>query len=277
VSVDAVDVGFIGLINTVKSAGPVFQEAETPLLMLWDAKIPGAGLEGLTYVFGTGFSSPAAGQLLAQHARKQGLTTFAVLHQPDEWSELISRSFAQEIVRQGGYVQFDEQVSLDDADFKTVLLKIKEADAIYAPFVSNQDVFIRRARELGYTGQILSGDGVTDQVIQNAGRAAKGMLFTQVHDPGNPAMQHLHAVYEQKYHQKMDVPVFVALGYDGVHLVKDAIERAGSTDSNAIRDALAATQGFQGVLGETTMDSIGGSPKAERVFVVKDGQMVLAE
>ena len=48
--------------------------------------------------------------------------------------------------------------------------------------------------------------------------------------------------------------VFAALGYDGIHLIADAINRAGSLEGVAIRDALAATSGFQGVTGTITYE-----------------------
>jgi len=42
---------------------------------------------------------------------------------------------------------------------------------------------------------------------------------------------------------------FAALGYDAVGLIADAIKRAGSDDAKAIRDAIAATNGYVGVTG----------------------------
>jgi branched-chain amino acid transport system substrate-binding protein len=45
------------------------------------------------------------------------------------------------------------------------------------------------------------------------------------------------------------VPAFAPLGFD-TNLLADAVERAGSTEPEAIRAALAKTRDFQGVIGK---------------------------
>ena len=46
-----------------------------------------------------------------------------------------------------------------------------------------------------------------------------------------------------------------ATAYDAARLVFDAIKRAGTTDSRAIRDALATSANFPGVTGRITIDA----------------------
>ena len=45
-----------------------------------------------------------------------------------------------------------------------------------------------------------------------------------------------------------------ALGYDAALIMVDAIKRAGDTDRDKIRDAIAATKNFPGVTGNITID-----------------------
>jgi branched-chain amino acid transport system substrate-binding protein len=47
--------------------------------------------------------------------------------------------------------------------------------------------------------------------------------------------------FNAKYNK--DPNSFAALGYDCVYMLRDAIIKAGSTDSAAVKDALAATNG----------------------------------
>ena len=63
-----------------------------------------------------------------------------------------------------------------------------------------------------------------------------------------------------------------ALGYDSAGVMVDAIRRAGSTAGPSIRDAMAATRGYQGVTGVTTMDRERNASKAAVVIMVKDGR-----
>lgn len=53
----------------------------------------------------------------------------------------------------------------------------------------------------------------------------------------------------------------------------DAIKRAGSSDPQAICDALAQTKDFDGVTGKITMNADGDVEKSEATLkVVKDGK-----
>jgi len=67
------------------------------------------------------------------------------------------------------------------------------------------------------------------------------------------------------------------LGYDSAQVMVDAIRRAGNTEGPAVRDALAATKGFEGVTGTTTMDKERNASKAAVVIMVKDGQFKFVE
>ena len=60
-------------------------------------------------------------------------------------------------------------------------------------------------------------------------------------------------------------------------LLADAIERAGSADPTAIRDALAATQGFEAVTGTITYPEGQRKPaKSVTIIQVQDGQYSFA-
>ena len=52
----------------------------------------------------------------------------------------------------------------------------------------------------------------------------------------------------------VDLEAECLFGYDGVMWVVDAIERAGSADPTAIRDALENTDTFQGLIGTLVQD-----------------------
>ena len=54
---------------------------------------------------------------------------------------------------------------------------------------------------------------------------------------------------------------FAALGYDSVNLLANAIRRAGSTDPDAIRKALADTRNFEGIVGSISYSPESRVPK----------------
>jgi branched-chain amino acid transport system substrate-binding protein len=70
---------------------------------------------------------------------------------------------------------------------------------------------------------------------------------------------------------------FAALGYDTVKLIADAIRRAGSSDPQAIRAALAQTRDLPGVTGTITYQPGSRIPQKDvTVVLVKDGKFIQA-
>ncbi|MCG2728818.1 MAG: ABC transporter substrate-binding protein, partial [Acetobacterium sp.] len=79
--------------------------------------------------------------------------------------------------------------------------------------------------------------------------------------------------YKKAYPNSANIAAVSALGYDGYMMTLDAIERAGSADPVAIRDALAATKDFEGATGMITIDANGDATKNQAVIKgVKDGK-----
>ena len=56
-------------------------------------------------------------------------------------------------------------------------------------------------------------------------------------------------------------------------MIKDAIEKAGSTDRAAIRDAMSGMS-FEGVTGKFVLDETGTPEKSVAVIEFKDGEAV---
>jgi branched-chain amino acid transport system substrate-binding protein len=67
---------------------------------------------------------------------------------------------------------------------------------------------------------------------------------------------------------------FSALGYDSVHVLADALRRAGTTDGPKLRDALAATKNFAGVTGVTTINANRDASKPVTILAIKGGKTV---
>jgi len=76
--------------------------------------------------------------------------------------------------------------------------------------------------------------------------------------------------YQDKHDIVPDAPA--ALTYDAAKLLFQAIERAGSLDHKAVRDALADTD-YDGVTGHIKFKEGSGDPEKDVVIVeIKDGQ-----
>ncbi|MDF2441328.1 MAG: branched-chain amino acid transport system substrate-binding protein [Abditibacteriota bacterium] len=113
----------------------------------------------------------------------------------------------------------------------------------------------KQARELGITQPMLGGDGwESAQLTQIAGSAVQGCYFSThaAPDSGEPRMTKFRAAFKKKYNSEPDA--LTAVAYDAANMLFAAIKKAGDTDRDKIRDAIASTQNFPGVTGNITMD-----------------------
>ena len=62
-----------------------------------------------------------------------------------------------------------------------------------------------------------------------------------------------------------------ALGYDSAMVLADAMKRAGTTDGEKVKIALAATKDFQAVTGNITMNADRDVEKAMVILQIQNG------
>ncbi|MBE0606243.1 MAG: ABC transporter substrate-binding protein, partial [Deltaproteobacteria bacterium] len=89
----------------------------------------------------------------------------------------------------------------------------------------------------------------------------------------DPKVRAFVAKYEKAYGKKPDQ--FAAQAYDAFHIMANALKAAGSADRSKLRDALAATKNFQGVLGEFSFDAERDVVMAPNVLIVKGGKFTI--
>ena len=114
-------------------------------------------------------------------------------------------------------------------------------------------------------------DGVMQALDASAADVVEGAYFCNHYsaEDQNPIVQNFIKNYEETYKETPNA--FAALGYDAAYILADAIERAGSTDRQAIIDALAATE-YEGVTGKITFDEVGDPIKSLTIIKIVDGK-----
>ncbi|MFW5636797.1 MAG: ABC transporter substrate-binding protein, partial [Thermodesulfobacteriota bacterium] len=120
---------------------------------------------------------------------------------------------------------------------------------------------IRQARSMGIESVFIGGDGWDDLMYEYAGDALAGSYFADHWhvDLPDPRSKAFAARYEAGHARRPGS--LAALSYDTVHLLADAIRRAGSAAPKAIRNALADTRDFKGITGTITFDENGDPEK----------------
>ena len=113
---------------------------------------------------------------------------------------------------------------------------------------------------------------LTMDEVERAGEAAEGAIsFTYWSSTGDvPANRAFVENYMAKY--GAEPSRFAAASYATVHILAKAIADAGSSDSRAIRDALAQIENLDTVLGSFSFDANGDAVYDPAVLIVKDGK-----
>ena len=195
----------------------------------------------------------------------------------DGFSLSANEVYAETIAGIGIELLTTETFSTRDEDLRPQLTRIRdlEPDAVLVAANSfDQPTILVQGREVGIPDEVpfivpLMSVGE----VQHAGAAAEGAItfttwMSAADTPGNQAfVRNFIDTYDS------EPSVFSALAYTSVQLLVNAVSTAGSTDSDAIREALAATSGFDTVLGSFSFDAVGDAEYDPVILVVRDGDL----
>jgi branched-chain amino acid transport system substrate-binding protein len=265
-------------------AGRVFQKAGIPFIT------PGATAPDLPHQVGSGMFLAAYGDdaqalAMAKYAWNE-LKVRNVALWVDETS-VYTRTvggFFEEFFRNLGGAVDRRNFAAEVTDFGDLIAAFKKADpkpqAIYGASMPRTAVsLIEQVRDARIDVPLLSGDGWDDEAIVEASRrnGIENIYFTTHLFLGvdTPGMKEFTEAYKQKFGSPPP-NAFAPLGFDSVNLLATAIERAGSTQPDAIRTALANTRDFQGLVGKIAYSPGKRVPeKPVAVIKIDDGAEML--
>ena len=92
----------------------------------------------------------------------------------------------------------------------------------------------------------------------------------------NPAVQEFVKKYKAKYNGETPDDM-AALGYDSAVILAEAIKRAGTTDGDKLKDAIAATKEHKGVTGVITLDAHRDASKPAVILTISKGGFQFVE
>ena len=235
------------------------------------------------FIFRVCFLDEFQGRVLARFAREKlkAQKIFTLTDVKQDYSIDLLKFFKEEFTKLGGTIVGEQSYSTGDTDFRAQLTPIRAAkpDAVFVPgYYQEVALIVKQARQIGLTMPFIGCDGWANQtLLAIGGKAVDGCFFTNHFSPDDqsPIVNSFVTKYQEKYGVLPDT--FSALGYDAARLLADAIKRAGSSDPQAIRDALAKTAGFQGVTGEISLDANRNASKPGLIVTVKQGKFEIAE
>jgi branched-chain amino acid transport system substrate-binding protein len=204
-----------------------------------------------------------------------------------EYTRLLAQYWQDSYEQLGGKVLLDDTYAQGDSDFSAQIARLKaldpQPDCLYVSALTATDAgtLAKQLRAAGINSPMIGGDGYDAPELLTAGGAATENVYFTTHaflsaTQGSPKLKSFMAAYRQEYGADPQ-SAFAALGYDAIYLLADAIGRAGSTDPNAIHDALAVTNDFVGVTGSVTYQSGSRVPeKTVTIIAIQNGAYTLA-
>lgn len=236
------------------------------------------------YLFRACFIDPFQGEIMAKFATNSlNLKKIAIYKDSSsDYAKGLSDVFRATVEANGGEVIIEESYLQKDTDFKSALTKIKASnpDAIFIPgYYQEVGMIVKQARELGIDIPLLGSDGWdSPKTVELAGVDALNNTYFCNHysvEDTDPNIQKFVESYKKEYNEVPDA--FAALGYDAGMMFADSLKRAGSSDPEKIREALATISNLQVATGKLTIDEKHNPVKSAVIIEMKDGKQTFKE
>jgi branched-chain amino acid transport system substrate-binding protein len=231
------------------------------------------------YVFRICFTDDKQGSAAAKFAREElKAEKAAVIYVTgNKYSEGLQAIFTRDFEKLGGKVIAKETFQAEETNVLTFLTKIKDAgpQIIFAPVYPSDVAKIGPTKlKVGMEGiPLLGTDGWDGPATRAKGviESIEGCYFTDLFAAEGPNPRAKPFVDKYKgLHTKLPSSL-VAGGYDVLKMVIDAMGRAASETSDALRDAIEGTKGFAGVTGTFDIDPEHNAQKPVTVMKITGG------
>lgn len=202
-----------------------------------------------------------------------GITKLATLHDGDPYTENLATEVQKAFEAAGGTVVFAGSVGKEDTDMRPVLTEVAaaEPEVLFFPiFQPAGDFIVLQAPDIaGFENiQLMGADGLLSQTYVSLPET-EGMYFSGPSGKASAAYDTLVATYTEQFNEP-PVQAFHAQAYDAVTLLLTKIAEVAEAqddgtlliDRQALRDAMYATSGYEGMTGTLTCNEFGdcGAP-----------------
>ncbi|MGH9168079.1 MAG: ABC transporter substrate-binding protein [Acidimicrobiia bacterium] len=264
------------------TAGPVAEAAGIPVVTT--STLPGLPERVGRHLFMIVSGTDAQASAFAEYAwaTLEGRDAWMLVDQAHGYTTLLASHFEQVWTELGGEVQV-ETYATGDLDITSQLARLggldPRPDVLFLAGLPNDGgIILRQIRAMGFMEPVLSADWFdTPYLAAYAGDLTDDLYFGTQAALEDPDVQEFIDDYRGEYGEPPP-NAFAILGYDALNLIADAIERAGSEEPGAVRDALAATDEFPALSGAITYRPGEFQPiKPVSIVRVQDGEFSVVE
>ncbi len=278
--VDANVAAVVGHLNsgTTIPASKIYADASVAQISP-SATNPRYTLQGFKTAFRVVANDNQQGAVLANYAADEmKAKTIAIVDDRTAYGQGLA-DVVERVAKERGLKVVAREFTTDKAtDFNAILTKIRAAkpDVImYGGMDATAGPMAKQIKQLGIKSPLLAGDGVcSPEFLKLAGDAANILTCSMAGEAVDKLAKGSEFVAKYKARFNTEVQLYSPYSYDAVHVIAEAIKRAGSVDRAAIAAAVPATN-YQGVTGNIVFDENGDiKGGAISMFTVKDGQLM---
>ncbi len=261
--------------------GPIAQQAQRLMLPgSSGSDVPAVG----DYVFLITVPNPFQGKVMASFAMNPdelGAKTAATIYQEgDSYSIDLVQAFEAAFQEIGGEIVHSGAYTAGNTILTALLTEIHDAmpDVIFCPGHQPEvPLLIKEARQIGITATFLGGSAWDDRErfhsILEDNSVLDGSYYPTNFSVATPDadVQEFVNGYTALFGSPPDG--IAASGYDAMRLLARAIEKTGSLDPMAVRDAFAKVSGYKGATTISHYDENRHPVKSLTIQVIQDGQV----
>ena len=272
---DKVVVGISGSYSgPTRSAAGVFQEAGIPYISAY-AIHPDITKAG-NMVFRTGLLGTVQGRAGAKLVGGiMGKKKVVIITLQNDFGQSLAAGFREVAQNYGIEVIAEYQYSIKDRQFGSLVAKVKSdnPEVIYASgYYFTCGPLVSQLRAAGVDTPVVGQEGYDGQkFIEIAGPAAEGVLITTTLDRDSKEEEAVDFIKAFEEQAGYPADMVAASAHTAVKVAAAAMEKAGSTDPEKIRQAIAETS-LKASTGLIKFNKLGEVMKPVQVQIVKDGR-----
>jgi len=259
-----------------RAAATIFQKAKIPYVVAY-AVHPDITKAG-NYVFRLEFLGPVQGRGGAKFVGDNlGLKRISVIIMDNDYGVSTAEGFIEASEKFGIKIINQYTYSLKDRQFGSIIAKLKvdKPEGIYItayPFTAGP--LVSQIRAAGIKAAIIGSQAFdAKKFLDIAGKTAEGVYNVAGfdRDQEDPEVQKIMKEFLER--AKYPIINVAATTYSSIMLMADAIKRAGTTDPEKVRNAIAATKDFRLLTGLlSNFNKLGELNKPMNVNIIRDGK-----
>jgi len=186
-----------------------------------------------------------------------GLKKVGVLYdQSNAFAVSLMKPYVDYIKAAGGEIVSEQVYTKGDKDFKTQLLKIKDAgaDCLYFPnYIQDAVLAMNQRKQVGLDVPVIGGLDFAPPFasLVNDSEATNDIYLANNFSETEPQLKEVWEIYKTKYGEDPVNKVF--LGYDKVLLIREAMKLGGGTSAAQVMAGLSQVKELQGTTGVLTI------------------------